>query len=94
MSVLDERVSTGGGQSKRYGELTVADVSARADELRSVGGGGPLARVIPVAQAWAELARRMSGENAATVSALGEEVAASYAGRLWIVPPGGSLLRS
>ena len=91
MSVLDQRVHAG-GRSKRFGELTLEDVSARADELRSVGGWGPTVKVVPVAQAWAELARTMESRGAATVADLGEEEAAARAERLWIIPPGGSLL--
>ncbi len=91
VSVLDQRVHAG-GRSKRFGELTLEDVSARADELRSVGGWGPTVKVVPVAQAWAELARTMAGRGAATVADLGEEEAAARAERLWVIPPGGSLL--
>jgi hypothetical protein len=48
--------------------------------------------VLPVALAWAELARTMDHEGARTVGELGEATLAERAERLWIVPPGGSLL--
>lgn len=91
MSVLDQRVHAG-GRSKAFGELTLEDVKARADELRSVAGFGPTVRVVPVAHAWGELARTMQQHGAERVADLGEEAAAARAERLWIVPPGGSLL--
>jgi hypothetical protein len=91
VTVLDQRVHAPGG-SKAFGELTLEDVRARADELRSVSGWGPTVKVIPVAHAWAELARAMEQQSAGTVAALGEAAAAERAERLWIVPPGGSLL--
>jgi hypothetical protein len=93
MSVLDEQVHSG-GQTKRFGDMTAAEVADRAAELRSVGGGGPLSRVVPVAMAWAELAQLMTKSQAATVADLGEDQAARYAGRLWVIPPGGTLLPS
>jgi hypothetical protein len=49
--------------------------------------------VAGVARAWTELAQIMSGAGAATVADLGAEKAAELAERLWVVPPGGSLLR-
>jgi hypothetical protein len=91
VSVLDRQVHAG-GRSKAFGELTLEDVQARADELRSVSGFGPTVRVVPVAQAWGELARTMQQHGAARVADLGEAEAAARAERLWIVPPGGSLL--
>jgi hypothetical protein len=91
VSVLEQVVHTDGG-SKSFGALTLEDVKARADELRSVAGFGPTVRVIPVAQAWGELARTMEQQGAETVAQLGEDEAAARAERLWIVPPGGSLL--
>jgi hypothetical protein len=90
-SVLDQRVHAAGG-SRPFGELTVEQVSSRAAELRSVGGWGPTARVFPVAMAWAQLARDMQRAGAATVADLGAAEAERRAERLWVVPPGGSLL--
>lgn len=80
------------GHDKPFGELTGEEVKARADELASAVGWGPTAKVASVARAWSELARRMSDEGAGTVADLGEPAAAELAERLWVVPPGGSLL--
>ena len=46
-----------------------------------------------MAQAWRELADELAQAGAATVADLGGERAAALAERLWVVPPGGSLLR-
>jgi hypothetical protein len=80
------------GRDKPFGELTVDEVQARADELASVVGWGPTAKVGSVARAWSGLSRRMSDEGAQTVADLGEQAAAEFAEGLWVVPPGGSLL--
>jgi hypothetical protein len=88
--VLDRPVSIGGAE-RPFGELTLADVRARAAELRDAAGWGPTARVAPVARAWADLARAMEAAGAGTVAELAGE-AERMAGRLWVVPPGGSLL--
>jgi hypothetical protein len=80
------------GHDKPFGELTAEEVQARAGELASAVGWGPTAKVASVARAWSELGRRMSDEGARTVADLGEQVAAELAERLWVVPPGGSLL--
>ena len=89
--VLSTRVHASGG-AKPFGELTAQEVSARADELRAATGWGPTARVGSVAMAWGELARLMDGAHAETVADLDHAVVAERAERLWIVPPGGSLL--
>jgi hypothetical protein len=82
-----------GGSSKPFGELTLDEVRSRASELRdSASAGGPTARVLPVAMAWAELARFMEKEHAGHVADLDEQAIAERAERLWIIPPGGSLL--
>lgn len=90
--VLSETVFAG-GCSKPFGELTIDEVKARADELRSVSGFGPTARVAPVAMAWGELGRTMQAAGAERVSELDAAAVAERAEALWIVPPGGSLLR-
>jgi hypothetical protein len=46
-----------------------------------------MARVIPVAMAWAELTRAMEQAGAATVAALGQEAVAERAEKLWVIPP-------
>ena len=90
-SILGERVYAG-GRSKPFGELTAEEVRARADELRAATGWGPTAKVAAVAMAWGELARLMDGADAQTVADLDPEEVAGRAQRLWVVPPGGSLL--
>jgi hypothetical protein len=82
-----------GGADRRFGELSVDDVRGHAAELRSAAGWGPTARIATVAQAWRELAQEMAQAGAGTVADLGAQRAAALAERLWIVPPGGSLLR-
>ena len=89
---LDRPVHAGGAD-RRFGELSVDDVRAHAAELRSAAGWGPTARIGAVAQAWRELAQEMAQAEAATVADLGAQRAAALAERLWVVPPGGSLLR-
>jgi hypothetical protein len=90
--VLAETVYSGDG-SKPFGELTLDEVRARADELRDAAGFGPTARVLPVAMAWGELSRQMEADGAALVSDLDPAAVAERPEALWIVPPGGSLLR-
>jgi hypothetical protein len=90
-TVLAERVFAG-GRSKPFGELTVDDVQARAEELRGVTGWGPTAKVASVAMAWGELARLMHERGALTVADLDRGTLVEIAERLWVVPPGGSLL--
>jgi hypothetical protein len=91
VSVLDERVFAG-GRTKRFGEMTADEVKARAAELKSTAGWGPTARVAAVAIAWAELARQMDTVGARTVAELDPQAVDERAERLWVVPPGGSLL--
>jgi hypothetical protein len=80
------------GGYKPFGELTAADVLARAEELSAAVGFGPTAKVATVARAWSDLSRRMTDAEAPTVADLGTEVAAGLVEPLWVVPPGGSLL--
>jgi hypothetical protein len=80
------------GANRPFGELTLDDVRARADELRSVTGWGPTARVAPVAGAWRELWMAMSEARAGTVGELPAARLQALAPRLWVTPPGGSLL--
>jgi hypothetical protein len=89
--VLEQPVYADGAY-KPFGDFTVSEVQARADELRAATGWGPTARVGGVARGWSELARTMSGAGAAQVRDLGVAEASAYARRLWVVPPGGSLL--
>jgi hypothetical protein len=91
VSVLDENVFAG-GRTKPFGELTAAEVKARAAELKSSTGWGPTAKVAAVATAWGELARLMDAAGARTVAELDPQDLDERAQRLWVVPPGGSLL--
>ena len=74
-----------GDQYKPFGELSLADVEARAEELRAAGGWGPMARVTAVARAWSELASNMRSAGARTVAEVGAD--ADLARRLWVLPP-------
>jgi hypothetical protein len=91
MSILEQTVFSG-GRAKPFGELTREEVRSRAAELKAVSGTGPTVKVVPVAMAWGELARTMDSEGAERVSDLDEATITARAERLWIVPPGGSLL--
>jgi hypothetical protein len=77
---------------KPFGQFTLADVEARASELAAATGWGPTARVASVARGWSELARAMQAADAAIVADLGTEASTQFARRLWVVPPGGTLL--
>ena len=90
--VLAEQVYAGDGY-KPFAEMTMAEVEARAEELRGAAGTGMMAqRVGPVASVWEGLAEAMRREQAATVAELDEATLLSRADRLWVVPPGGSFL--
>ncbi len=80
------------GGYKPFGQFTLADAQARAAELTEATGWGPTARVASVARGWSELARAMASAGAETVAGLDPEQAADFARRLWVVPPGGSLI--
>lgn len=89
--ILAESVYAGDAY-KPFGELTLAEVEARAAELRGAVGFGPTQRVAAVASVWKGLAEAMEREGAATVAELDREILRSRADRLWVVPPGGSFL--
>lgn len=80
------------GANRAFGELTGEQTRARADELRSVVGWGPTARVAPVAQAWRELSIAIERVGAHTVGELDPGVMAELAPRLWIMPPAGGIM--
>jgi hypothetical protein len=80
------------GANRRFGELTVDQVRGRADELRAAVGFGPTARIAPVARAWRELSMALDQAGAATVGELAPDRVIELAPKLWVVPPGGSLL--
>ena len=90
-AILAERVFAG-GRSKPFAEVTLAEVEARAQELRDVSGWGPTARVGSVAREWGALARSMAEQGAESVGQVDPEELVARAQKLWIVPPGGSLL--
>lgn len=77
---------------KPFGDFTCEDVRVRGAELTAATGWGPTARVVSVARAWSELARVMTTAGAQRVSDLGPEEAERFARRLWVLPPGGTLL--
>jgi hypothetical protein len=79
------------GEYRPFGELTATDARALAAELRGISGGGLDAKVGPVRAGWTELAARLDSEGG-TVSGLPPEEAARFAERLWVTPPGGTLL--
>jgi hypothetical protein len=76
------------GANRPFGELTVDDARARADELRAAVGWGPTARVAPVARAWRELAIEMERAGAATVGELDTKALTELAPKLWVTLPG------
>jgi hypothetical protein len=78
--------------SRPFGELTLDDVRARADELRAATGWGPTVRVAPVAQAWRQLAMTMQRTQSATVGELDAEVLVELAQRLWVTLPSGPMM--
>jgi formylglycine-generating enzyme required for sulfatase activity len=80
------------GANRPFGELTLEDARARADELRAVTGWGPTVRVAPVAHAWRELAMAMERTGSAHVGELEAQVVSELAQRLWIVLPGGPMM--
>jgi hypothetical protein len=76
------------GANRPFGELTVEDARARADELRAAVGFGPTARVAPVAMAWRELSMAMDRAGAKMVDELDADVLTALAPRLWVTLPG------
>ena len=80
------------GRYRPFGELTVDQVAAHGAELGEAAGLGHGSRVGGVSISWKELARTMSDREAATVADLDAETVETFAERLWVVPPGGSLL--
>jgi hypothetical protein len=80
------------GANRPFGELTVDQVRGRADELKAATGWGPTARVAPVARAWRELSMALDSAGVNTVGELDPAAITELAPKLWVVPPGGSLL--
>ena len=69
-AILAEPVFAG-GETKPFAELTLAEVEARAQELRDVSGWGPTAKVRSVAMEWGMLARSMAEQGAQSVGDVG-----------------------
>ena len=82
----------GGGRSKPFAEMTAEEVRQRADELGAATGWGPTAKVASVARAWSMFARVMEENGASTVAELDRDTVSEHAEKLWVIPPGGSLL--
>jgi hypothetical protein len=89
--ILAQTVFTDGANVP-FGELTINAARARAQELQSAVGWGPTVRVAGVAMAWRELVVTMERAGATTVAELDPAVVLELAPKLWVVPPGGSLL--
>jgi hypothetical protein len=85
--ILDQQIYIGGA-NRPFGDVTLEDARARADELRATTGWGPTARVAPVARAWRELVLEMERSGAATVSELDTAALTALAPKLWVVMPG------
>jgi hypothetical protein len=80
------------GANRPFGELTPEQVRGQGEMLRAAVGFGPTARVAPVARAWRELSMALERAGAARVAELPEETVRELAPKLWVLPPGGSLL--
>ena len=78
-----------GSAERCFGDVTLGEARARAEELRAAVGWGPTARVAPVARAWRELAIAMERERVPAVRELSEQELMALAPRLWVVLPGG-----
>ncbi|HET7051344.1 MAG TPA: hypothetical protein VFI54_23965 [Solirubrobacteraceae bacterium] len=85
--ILDQQIYIGGA-NRSFGDVTLADARARADELRATTGWGPTARVAPVARAWRELVLEMERSGCSTVDELDTAVLTALAPKLWVVMPG------
>ena len=85
--LLDQQLYIGGA-NRSFGDVTLADVRARADELRATTGWGPTARVAPVAMAWRELVIEMERAGCSIVGELDTHTLTALAPKLWVVMPG------
>jgi hypothetical protein len=74
-----------GGANQSFGDIALAAVRARAEELREVAGWGPTMRVAPVARAWRELTMAMEASGAKRVGELDAATLAELAPRLGVV---------
>jgi hypothetical protein len=80
------------GANRPFGELTRDDAQFRGAELKAAVGWGPTAKIAPVAMAWRELSMELTSAGVETVAELPRETVLAFAPKLWVVPPGGSLL--
>ncbi len=80
------------GTQRAFGTLTREQVCARAAELKAAVGFGPTVRVAPVARAWRELEIALDRAGVGVVAELSGESILALAPKLWVLPPGGSLL--
>jgi hypothetical protein len=80
-----------GDAYKSFGEVSAEDARAQAAKLRGITGGGLDAKVAPVKAGWLELAKLLDSPGA-TVSDLDAETVSAFAERVWVIPPGGTLL--
>jgi hypothetical protein len=88
--LLERRVYVN-GEYRPFGELTASDARAQAAALRGVSGGGLDAKVGPVRAGWMELAELLDSPGT-TVAGLDRQDIERFAERLWVTPPGGTLL--
>jgi hypothetical protein len=94
-ALLDRALATEvsvAGVGKKFGELSADDAATQAAALGAATGFGHRSRVGGVAAAWRELGSRMRDHEVARVSDLDPEEIETLAQKLWVVPPGGSLL--
>jgi hypothetical protein len=80
------------GANRTFGDLTSDQLRGHADQLRAAVGFGPTTRVAPVAMAWRELSMALDQAGAGTVAELDPDKVLALAPKMWVVPPGGSLL--
>jgi hypothetical protein len=80
------------GVGKTFGELSVEDAATQAALLREASGFGHRSRVGGVAAAWRQLGALMRDRGATKVADLDPDEIEALAQKLWVVPPGGSLL--
>ncbi len=90
-TVLSTPIAIDGAQ-QAFGTLTREQVHARAAELKAAVGFGPTIRVAPVARAWRELEIALDRAGVGAVAELDAASILELAPKLWVLPPGGSLL--
>lgn len=81
-----------GGVNKKFGEITEKDARTHGAQLKSMTGWGPTARVGTIARAWNGYATALKEGGFETAADLDDETLRKWAGDVWVVPPGGSLI--